>query len=288
MRTDEDRSPATRRRPQLFLFALFVVLSLSLLLVSTRMFVVNVQEVGMSVFSGIRGGLFAIGDFGKKSVGAIQELANLRKEYAALAKKLEDYEIIQRDTAEIRRENQRLKEQLSFSETLKYKNFPARVIGRDPDNLFSAFIIDKGSKQGIKKNQAVIAYQDGVQGLVGKVVQVGRSESLVMPIYDGGAFLSARFAESRYEGIVSGQGNADHPLLMKYIKKRAKDEIRFGDVVVTSGLGGVYPKDIVIGRVSQVIFLDYETSLSVEIEPAIDFSRLEYVFAVEKEEVTLD
>ncbi len=288
MRPEQDRAPAVRRRPEIFFFALFLALSLSLLLISTRSFVVNVQEVGMSVFSGVRSGIFSVGDFGRKTVGAVRELSNLREEYADLTRRLEQYEIVQRDSADIRRENQRLRELLSFSETISYKHFPARIIGRDPDNLYSAFVIDKGSRHGIKKNLPVIAYQDGIQGLVGKVVQVGRSESLVMPVYDSRAFVSARFSESRYEGIVAGQGDADHPLLMKYIKKRAKEEIHFGDTIATSGMGGIYPTDIVIGRVSRLIFQEYETSLSVEIDPAIDFSRLEYVFCVEKDEVPRD
>jgi rod shape-determining protein MreC len=197
--------------------------------------------------------------------------------------RVERYETLERDAADIRRENLRLKEQLGFAETIRYRYVPARIVGRDPDNLFSAFVINKGSRHGIKRNMTIIAYQDGVQGLVGKIVQVGRSESLVMPIYDEKAFVASRMIESRYEGIVAGQGSADLPLIMRYIKKRAKEELHFGDAVATSGMGGIYPKDLIIGRISNILFQEYETSLEVEIEPAIDFSRIEYVFAVDME-----
>lgn len=245
----------------------------------------DVQEIGFSLFSGARGGISAVGSFGARTISAIKELSDLREAYAELVKRMEYYEVVQRDAAEIRQENHRLREQLGFLETARFKQIPARMIGRDPDNLFSAFVIDKGSKHGIKRNMSVIAFQDGQQGLVGKIVQVGRSESLVMPIYDLNAFVSARLSASRYEGIVVGQGNADRPLLMRYIKKRARDEIRFGDVITTSGIGGVYPKDLIIGRISKLVFQDYETSINAEVEPAIDFSRLEYVFALEKDAV---
>jgi rod shape-determining protein MreC len=130
----------------------------------------------------------------------------------------------------------------------------------------------------------VIAFQNGTQALVGKVIQVGRAESLVMPLYDTGSFVSARFAESRYEGIVEGQGNPDLPLIMRFIRKRARDEISIGDMIVSAGLGGVYPMGLNIGRVSRVLYQEYETSMSVELESAIDFSRLEYVFVLEGED----
>jgi rod shape-determining protein MreC len=280
--SDERTPKGFRRNAELFVFLLLLIASSLMLVLSTRSFVLNVKEIGFSLFSGARNGISSVGAFGARTVAAIQELSDLRKEYSELVKRIEYYEVVQRDAAEIRRENLQLREQLGFLETSRYRQIPARVIGRDPDNLFSAFVIDKGSKHGIKRNMCVIAYQDGQQGLVGKTVQVGRSQTLVMPIYDASAFVSARFSASRYEGIVTGLGSADTPLLMRYIKKRAKDEIRFGDMVSTSGMGGIYPKDLVIGRVTKLVFQDYETSINAELEPAIDFSRLEYVFAMER------
>jgi rod shape-determining protein MreC len=283
MRHDDERAPRRRRSAEAYVFAALMFVSFSALLISTRSFVLNVGELGLSLFSGIRGGITAVSSFASRTVLSVKELASLKKEYAGLLLRIERYETLERDAADIRRENIRLREQLGFSETIRYRHLPARVIGRDPDNLFSAFVIDKGSKHGIKRNMTVIAYQDGVQGLVGKIVQVGRSESLVMPVYDVNAFVASRMVESRYDGIVAGQGSADLPLLMRYIKKRAKEELHFGDTVATSGMGGIYPKDLTIGRVSKILFQEYETSLEVELEPAIDFSRLEYVFAVDRE-----
>ena len=287
-RADERIPKGFRRNTDGLVFLLLIMVSVSMLILSTRSFVLNVQAVGFSVFSGARSGLSTVTSFGTRTVAAVKELSDLRKEYAELVKRIEYYEVVQRDAAEIRRENLRLREQLGFLDTARYRQIPARLTGRDPDNLFSSFVIDKGSKHGIKRNMSVIAFQDGQQGLVGKVVQVGRSESLVMPIYDSSAFVAARFSESRYEGIVEGQGNADRPLFMRYIKKRARDEIRFGDLVVTSGIGGIYPKDLIIGRVSKLVFQDYETSINAELEPAIDFSRLEYVFALERGKTSED
>lgn len=281
--------PAPKRSNNtLYVFLALVTISFSCLLFSTRSFVIDVRDVGFSLFSGIRGAIQEVTASVQKTVLSVKELSRLKEEYDHLVKQLERYEELARSAADIEQENINLKKQLSFSQNLFYKHIPAQIIGKDPDNLFSSFVIDKGIKEGIKKNMAVIAFQDGTQGLVGLVVQVGRHESMVMPVYDYNSYVSARFAQSLYEGIVSGQGDSNSPLVMKYIKKRAKDEIQYGDRVVTSGLGGIYPKGIEIGRVSKIIFQEYETSLTVELEPSIDFSRLEYVFVIEKSNTGAD
>lgn len=283
MRLEENSSSRGKKNLSFYVFASLTIISLGLLLLSTHSFILNIQELGLSAFSGLRTGISAIGSTLSGTIGAIQELSNLRKDYADLQKRLDQYEIIQRDAAQIKMENVHLREQLGFSETIQYRKVPARIIGKDSDNLFSAFVINKGSKQGIKRNMIVIAYQSGMQALVGKIVQVGYTQSLMMPIYDSNSFISARFSVARYEGLVSGQGNPDRFLLMRYVKKRAREEIKYGDQVLTSGLGGIYPSDLLIGRVSRIVNRDYETSIDVELESSVDFSRLEYVFAVENE-----
>lgn len=281
--------PAPKRSNNtLYVFLALVTISFSCLLFSTRSFVIDVRDVGFSLFSGIRGAIQGVTTSVQKTILSVKELSRLKEEYDQLVKQLGRYEELARSAADIEQENINLKKQLNFSQNLVYKHIPAQIIGKDPDNLFSSFVIDKGIKEGIKKNMAVIAFQDGTQGLVGLVVQVGRHESMVMPVYDNNSYVSARFAQSLYEGIVSGQGDSNSPLVMKYIKKRAKDEIQYGDRVVTSGLGGIYPKGIEIGRVSKIIFQEYETSLIVELEPSIDFSRLEYVFVIEKSNTGAD
>ena len=129
---------------------------------------------------------------------------------------------------------------------------------------------------------AVIAWQGGSQALVGKVITARTFESLVMPLYDTKLNIAARFSASRYEGIVEGQGDPESALRMRFIPKRARDEINYGDLVVSSGMGGIYPSGLNIGRVSGVSYREYETSMEVELEPLLDFSRLEYVFVIEE------
>jgi rod shape-determining protein MreC len=263
--------------------SVFLILSLVSFLAlyfSNNSFIVNFRDMGLSFFLGVRNVIYEGSSFVSRTVLSIGELSNLRREYAELTDRMTRYEQLERSAAEIRQENRRLREQLSFSETLTYKHIAAEIIGRDPDNLFSAFAVNKGALAGVAVNMPVIAYQNGVQGLVGKVVQVAQFESLVMPLYDVSSFVSARLAEQRYEGIVEGQGAAESPLLMRFINKRARDEISRGDLIITSGLGRLFPEGITIGRVGGVLYQEYESSMELELETSIDFSRLEYVFVL--------
>ncbi|MDR0377799.1 MAG: rod shape-determining protein MreC [Spirochaetaceae bacterium] len=285
MRTDEEWKPKLRVSIDILVFIALSLVSFSALFLSTRSFVVNFRDLGLSFFLGARGGIHSVSSFAGRTVLAVRELAVLRREYAELVKRMTRYEQLERNAAEILQENNRLREQLGFSEIIEYRHIPAEIIGRDPDNLFSSLVINKGKRDGVAYNMPVIAFRDGMQGLVGKVVQAGQFESLVMPIYDVSAFVSARFAASRYSGLVEGQGKSGYPLLMRLVSKTARGEIHFGDLIVTSGVKGevdaVYPAGINIGRVSRILYQEYETSMDVELESAIDFSRLEYVFVIE-------
>jgi rod shape-determining protein MreC len=275
--------PGTPLNATVFVFASLVLISFLLLMLSSRNFISNVKNMGLSIFSGVRGGIYEASSLVSRTVLSIKELADLRKEYASLLKQLERYEELERNNAEIYQENIRLREQLGVSQSLRYRRIPAQISGRDPNNLFSAVVINKGSFAGVSNNMAVVAWQNGTQALVGKVIYTGAFESLVMPIFDNNSLVSSRFSDSRFEGIVEGQGSSETPLLMRFVPKRARDEINIGDIVVSSGMGGVFPPGINIGRVSRVNVLEYETTLEIDVVPMIDFSRLEYVFLIEAE-----
>jgi rod shape-determining protein MreC len=275
--------PGTQLNASVFVFVILVLISSLLLMLSSRAFIFNIKNAGLSLFSGFRGGIYELTSFVSRTVLSVKELANLRKEHADLLRQLERFEELERSNAEIYQENVRLKEQLDFARTLRYNRIPAQISGRDPDNLFSAIVINKGSVSGVSNDMAVVAWQNGTRALVGKVIQTGAFESLIMPIFDINSLVSSRFSVSRFEGIVEGQGNSQTTLLMRFVPRRAREEINIGDIVMTSGMGGIFPAGINIGRVSSVNILEYETTLEVEIAPMVDFSRLEYVFVIEAE-----
>lgn len=248
-------------------------------------FVINFNKIGFSVVSVIQKGVYSVTGFFTGAVTSIIEFKDLKKDYKALTEKLANYELMQRTNADIRKENDRLKELLSFSEQTEYKNIPAQIIGRNPDNLYSGITISKGIRNGIKKNMPVIAIQNGNIGVVGKVITVGLYTSMVMPIYDSKCYISARIQNTRDIGLVSGKGAYSSPLNLNYIRKSIKDELNVGDIVVSSGENDNYIKDVPIGRISRIKELDYDSSLQIELESFIDFMRLESVLVVNASEL---
>lgn len=272
-------------RFQELLFIILVVASSVMLSFSSGGFIINFKNVGFTIFSTIEKGVATVSFYVKDAIDGVVKLVNLSKEYDELTEKLKDYEYMQRTYAAIRKENARLKEQLGFADSIQQKTIPANIISRGADNLHTTLIIDKGSKDGIKKNMSVVAIQNGSIGVVGKVVSVGYNTAQIMNIFNSSCSISARMQNTRDIGLVTGNGTEDKPLSMKYIKKRVISELHFGDIVVTSGENGNYVKEIPIGTISKVSILDYDTSLDIEIEPVINFSRLESVMVVSNTEM---
>lgn len=256
-------------------------LSVFILLLSTKSLVGIPARISLSFISFFQKGFSSVGSFFSDTFTSIVELKDLQEKYNDLLKRTASLGTLERDYSEIKRENEELKTLLNFQENSSYRSISCKIIGKDPSNLNSSFVLNKGLKHGIRKNQAVIAYIDGIEGLIGRVIEVSNSASIVMPIFDASAYIAVRLARSRYEGLASGGGSDDDNLVVKYIKKRAKEEIQFGDLVITSGLQSLYPAGIIVGRVIKVRELEYLTSLEIEVEPAIDFSKIEYVFVID-------
>ena len=268
-----------------FFLILLILISGTMLSFSSGGFVLNFKKIGFSVISSIEKGSSYVVNGVKSGFSAVKELRQLKKEYNELVVKLENYEQMQRSNADIRKENERLKEQLDFATSLVEKNIPSQIISRNLDNAYSYITIDKGSVHGIKKNMPVLAFQNGNKGLVGKIIQVGTFTSQVIPIYNIDNIVSARIQNSRDLGLVKGLGSQDQPLVLEYIRKRVIDELSFGDVIVTSGENNNYMKDIPIGTISKITVLDYNSSLKIELTPMIDFARLENVVVVNQVEL---
>ena len=267
-----------------FIFLILLFLSGLALAFSGGGFVVNFQRVGFSVVTSLQKAVYSVCDGVTGVFTAVAELKSLKAENQELKEKLKNYEFLQRNNTEIRKENERLREQLQFATHIEQKNFPAQIIGRNLDNIYSGITINKGSRSGIKKGMSVIAVQNGTTGLVGKIVTVGLETSLVMPVYDSKCVVSSRIQNTRDIGLVNGSGNANSPLQMKYIKKRVLPELNFGDIVVTSGETDNYIADIPVGTITNIMVVEYDSSLNIEITPVVDFARLETVIVTDLKE----
>ena len=182
---------------------------------------------------------------------------------------------------ELERENSRLKTLLDFKQ--EHQDFVvtgARVIGKSPGNWFNMLAVDKGSNDGIEQNMAVIS-QDG---LVGRVVEVGTTWSKVLAIVDGRSSVSAIVERTRDTGIIRGNNTLvfeDGLSSMVYLPDDS--EVIPGDKVITSGLGGVFPKGIYIGQVMEVVKEKQNLFKYAVIKPAVDFQRIEEVLLVKSD-----
>lgn len=281
---ESQKSRFSLHLPELVLVVL-VVISGTMLALSSGGFILNFKNVGFTALSSVQKGIGIVTSGITGTFNAVHELARLREENAFLTEKLKNYEYFQRNNTEITNENLRLREQLGFSTKIEQRNFPAQIIGRNTDNLYSTFTINKGSRAGIKKNMPVIAIQNGQVGLVGRVISVGVETSMILPIFDEKCTVSARVQSTRDIGLVSGQGSASGMLSMRYVKKRVLDELNYGDLIVTSGENENYLRDITIGSISKITPLDYDSTLDIEVVPVIDFSRLETVIVADLKEL---
>jgi len=274
------------KRKSNFDVSLFVILlfaSSILLWTSTGEFVVSFRNIGFSIASSFENVVFSVQSFFKNTVTSVMELSSLKEKYNELTEKLNKYEILENSTQALKKENKELRKLLELSDRIRTHNIVAEIIGLDPNNLYYGILINRGLKHGIKKNMPVIAFEKGELSLVGKIMSVGAFSSVVLPLYDDRCFIAAKMEESRHRGIVAGQGSSSLPLVMRYVKKRVKDEVKVGDVVITSGLddSSIFPKNIPIGYISKIAVHDYETSLELFVEPMINFSTLEYVFVLD-------
>ena len=258
---------------------LFILVSLSIgMMVYTAFSEISFRpkQIGLDLFSLGQRGIVNTGRFFAQTVNSISELRHLKKEYDGLLKEYAEYQQMKQDYEQLEQENSMLREQLCYIEDGSIEKIPAMVIGGGTSNFFKSIVINKGSRSGIKKDMPVIAYVDGYQSLVGKVVEVSSYSAIVKPITDYSLYVPAVLQKFRYQGLVNG-------LVMDFVSREASSRINCGDLVVTSGFNGSYPENIFIGRVKTISGKEYETSLRLEIEPFVDFYRLEYVFVLDRE-----
>jgi len=258
--------------------AFLVGMALLVLTISTRSLSGLPERVGLAAMSFMQRGFDGVSSFVGDTINSVAELRRLQASHKELLARVEMLGNLEREFSDIKRENERLKEQLGYSIDSSHTYVSAKIIARDPANIYSSFVVNKGAAHGIVKNNAVVAFQDGSEGLVGRVIEVSRSSCIVSPIYDTSTYVAVKLERSRYDGLALGQGNGDLPLTIRYVKKRAKEEIQYGDLVVTSGLQSLYPAGIGVGRVTKVSDREYLTSLELEMQPSLDFGKLEYVF----------
>jgi rod shape-determining protein MreC len=176
-------------------------------------------------------------------------------------------------------EAQRLRKLLSLTDDYHYHFISARVIGREQAALSKTILINKGTAHGLKTGMPVIA----PPGLIGRLVDVSWHASKVLLFIDENSNVDAIVQRTRMQGIISGAGSRG--LILKYISKT--QDVKEGDVIVSSGMGGVFPKGLLIGQVSNVDRQDASLFLKINVAPFVDFSKLEEILILASEETKI-
>lgn len=203
-------------------------------------------------------------------------------------------ESLKEENQKLKEENTKLEENLRELEILKaekntleeysnltkkyanYETIPAYVINRDVSNYSGTIVINIGTKDGVEKNMTVIADK----GLVGHVISVTENTAKVQVIVDSASTVSATISTSEESIICKGTLEDNKILRASYIPTGA--ELIIGDTVQTSGLGGIYPKGILIGTISEIVTTNNSTDRYAVIQTAVDFSKVYTVLVIKK------
>jgi len=263
-----------RRNQVLLSSGLFLLLSLALLAVN-RGRVRRFDPLG-SVFLEVLRPLQSVTTQATGTLGNLWthyvSLVGIEVENRELKLRLRRLEGERQRDAEIELENRRLARLLDFQGGVPSQVVTARVIGKDASGLFESFVLDRGERSGIKSGMAVVS----ADGVVGRIAQASPHASRVLLISDHNSGVDAIVQRTRARGIVEGALN--RTCSMRYVKRG--EEIDVNDVIVTSGLDGIFPKGILIGHVSGVTRKDFGLFQVAEVVPAVDFAKLEEVLVL--------
>lgn len=174
----------------------------------------------------------------------LTEIMSVFSAYEELEREKEELSFQLNQLKEKAHENKRLHKILKLSEVKPYEFIVAQVIGKEPTNWLNSLIVNKGKAQGIKINQPVMSFS----GLIGKVIEVAPHSAKILLISDVNSRVVVLVQRTREEGILEGIGRG--LCRLKYLSLDAQAEL--GDVVISAGVGGVYPKGLVIGRIQSI------------------------------------
>jgi rod shape-determining protein MreC len=197
------------------------------------------------------------------------ELVGVRQENLRLKQHLAQLQGQQRHMAELEAANRHLADLLELREALATPAIAANVIGSDATGLSRTLMLSAGDGQGVQRGMAVIS----IDGVVGKLITVSHDAARVLLINDHNSALDAFDQRSRARGIIAGV--VEDGLTMKYVDRT--EDVRAGDMIVTSGMDGIFPRGLLVGTVSRVSQEGPSLFLNVEVRAAVNFRELEQV-----------
>jgi rod shape-determining protein MreC len=252
------------------LFVAFVLISIVLLVLDVTGYLTVVVGYMRAPFAVVQDWVSGRVQSVETTLEGPLDIAALQAENKLLRDRVAELERQNEELAEIYAEYTLLSALLDYDRSNpEYRRVAADVIGWDISNFVRALTINKGERDGILPGVPV----ETERGLVGRVVQVGPHSALVQLLTDPGSSVNARLGASRATGVVQGQLSST--LMMKWIEQDIT--ISENELVMTSGLGGNFPPDLVIGRVVKVEQSTSELFQVADVRPAADLEQLEIV-----------
>jgi rod shape-determining protein MreC len=230
----------------------------------------------------VQGFLSSVGREIEDFFGYFQDIDVLREENEALKSEVEELRRKNREFAELKEKNDELRRALNLkAEFADYTIAGANIIAVEPGNWFSVFKVDVGERDGIHVDFPVVT---GSRGLIGRVLDTDISTSNIQTIIDEESAVSGWIAKpGGGHAIVKGDLQLKEEGLCKLVYIPIEIDIEVGDIIETSGVGGIYPKGIEIGTVIEVRKTNSEFDRYAIIQPTADFKRLEEVFILKSE-----
>lgn len=259
-----------------------IVLSVSFLILigyTSKRENISTAENGIGVaLNSVQGVIYSFNNKIKENVSFIINFSKIKKENEELSAentKLKD-KALKYDALE--KENDRLRGMLNFkNQREEYKYIGCDIIGKSGNNWLDGFVINRGTDDGIKKRMVVITGE----GLVGQVTSVGNNWSIVQSLVNENIAVAGLVNSTREcDGVVKGYRDINDKLLAKLYYLPLDSQVKKGDIILTSGLGCLYPKGIKIGTVIDTEEDKGKLIKNAVIEPSVDFNKLEELFIV--------
>lgn len=263
-RSSRRRNPILTGRGEVAAYAVLVVLSLSLVVLPDshqRQLATYVEDFALYPF--------------RQLVVTVERVRSMWETNRRLSEEVEALRLEFLRTAELRLENQRLRQMLGFSRASDFELIGCEVLGEGAGRLGGrTLLLDRGSLQGIRHHMPVT----GREGLAGKIVEVYPETARAILLNHRDCAVSVRDTRSRLTGIVEWSPRSAGVLKLRGVSYLA--DVAPGDTLMTSGLGEVFPAGLMVGTVKEIARDVNGLLLDVSVRPAIDFSRLEEVFAL--------
>jgi len=199
-------------------------------------------------------------------------LVSTQKENRALRESVRQLNVRIIESQDVLLENERLHKLLTLKNDISVPSVVATVIGEDSAPWYRSIVIDRGSVDGLTEGMPVMA----TNGVVGRVVKVAASSSRVLLLTDHASSIAAMIQRSRARGVLKGKGSGFCQLEFTV----REDDVKVGDIVTTSGVGGVFKKGRILGEVTMVKKGEYGMFQTIDVRPAVNTFHLEEVLVL--------